>query len=373
MAKRPRKPHKPLAGRDNDYLKIVVPAAARGDVIALGDYLESRADWLGFVGPHGRTLFWEAARGGKAPALRWLAERGADIHAAGCYHAETTVELSPLAIARWRGRSDAVQVLLELGAVDDPYAAAYRGEADVVAAALDADAATLDRPCPLSASGGVPLLAYAVAGGRRALAVDLLARGARTDFAGERLLVWAMWADDHVLCAALLAHGAVPGDGLLVEWAESAELCALARRFGYEPDINGLDGNGFPPLVDACRGNHNAADDVDRVERYLDLGADIMARDAKGKTGLHRAAQAGFLRIPRLLLRAGAELEARDLDGQTPLFDGVRAGRIETVRLLLEEGADAAAEDKRGRTVLHYAKRSRKPAARQIEGLLGAS
>ncbi len=370
MAKRPRKPHQPLAGRDDDYLKIVVPAAARGDVIALEDYLASHADWLGFAGPHGRTLFWEAARGGKVPALRWLAERGADVHAAGCYHAETTVELSPLAIARLRGRSAAAQVLLELGAVDDPFAAAYRGEADVVAAALDGDPAMLDRPCPLSVSGGVPLLAYAVAGGRRALAIDLLERGARTDFAGERLLVWAMWEDDHALCAALLEHGALPEEGLLVEWAESPVLTALAQRFGYEPDINGRDGNGFPPLVDACRGNHNAADDVARVQRYLDLDADIMARDSKGKTGLHRAAQAGFLHIPRLLLGAGADLEARDLDGQTPLFDGVRAGRIETVRLLLEEGAKAAAEDKRGRTALHYAKRSRKPAAKQIEELL---
>ena len=83
---------KQLTGRPDDFLKIAAPAAARGDLEALEVYLEAEPEWLTRVGPHGRTLLWEAARGGKAEAVEVLAERGAPIDVPGCYHHETTIE-----------------------------------------------------------------------------------------------------------------------------------------------------------------------------------------------------------------------------------------------------------------------------------------
>ena len=171
----PEPAFKPLRGRDDDYLKIVVPAAARGDLAALDAYLQERPEDLTRLGPHGRTLLWEAARRGKHEAVRWLADRGAAIDVPGCYHSETTLELTPLAIAQFRRKARAEEVLRELGAEDDLYYAAYCGQAETVLGALRRRRSLLDEAFPLSRDHAVPLLAYALVGSSRQLAVGPVA------------------------------------------------------------------------------------------------------------------------------------------------------------------------------------------------------
>ncbi len=51
-------------GRASDFLKIGVAAVARGDVEAVRAILEERPGWLSRVGPHGRTMLWEASHRG---------------------------------------------------------------------------------------------------------------------------------------------------------------------------------------------------------------------------------------------------------------------------------------------------------------------
>ena len=104
-------------------------------------------------------------------------------------------------------------------------------------------------------------------------------------------------------------------------------------------------------------------DDPARVQRFLDLGADVQARDYKA---LHRAAQAGFLKIGKLLIKAGADLEARDSQGETPLFDAVRHGRLVTTKLLVNHGAKPKITNDRGKSLLEMAERSRKKDKSQI-------
>lgn len=365
---------KPLTGRDDDFLKIVSKAAARGDLEALEAYLTEVPSDLTRVGPHGRTLLWEAARGGKADAVRWLAGRGAAIDVPGCYHSETTIELPPLGIARVKKRKAACAALEELGARYDVYTACYLGQRDEVIVALDADADLVTRPLERKVGPyegyAAPLLAYAVAGGHRDIAADLLERGARVDFPGERLLVWAGWAGDPAIVDLLLRCGAVPAPGVVVDWIDEPELLAVARAHGHDPDVDTPDELGFPPLVDACRGNHNAPDDPSRPRRFLDLGASVNARDHKGKSALHRAAQAGFARITSLLLERGADVHAADGKGETPLFDAVRAGKVGAIPALLAAGADPARRNGASRTPLELARRSRKAAGAAVLELL---
>ena len=65
-------------GKASDFLKIGVAAAARGDVEAVRAILDEWPRWLTRVGPHGRTMLWEASHRGKLGVVEYLVERGAD-------------------------------------------------------------------------------------------------------------------------------------------------------------------------------------------------------------------------------------------------------------------------------------------------------
>ncbi len=92
--------------------------------------------------------------------------------------------------------------------------------------------------------------------------------------------------------------------------------------------------------------------------------------DHKGKTALHRAAQAGFRRIGEVLIKHGANIEAKDDDGETPLFDAVKSAREDTVKLLLKHGASATTANKRGRSVMDFATAAKRPAIRAMTSVL---
>ncbi len=70
---------------------------------------------------------------------------------------------------------------------------------------------------------------------------------------------------------------------------------------------------------------------------------------------LHDAAKRGALRTIRRLHAAGADLNARDRRGRTPLHVAARRGHADALAVLLELGADVRATDARGRTALAYA------------------
>jgi len=57
--------------------------------------------------------------------------------------------------------------------------------------------------------------------------------------------------------------------------------------------------------------------------------------------------------MARLLLDCGAQVDARDIRGRTPLLHAAGAFRLDFVELLLEAGADPNVRDPDGRTALH--------------------
>ena len=76
----------------------------------------------------------------------------------------------------------------------------------------------------------------------------------------------------------------------------------------------------------------------------LDHGADLNARDVKGRTPLMFAANSDLMRLDtvKLLMEKGADLNAKNLDGETVLDLARLRGQTPIVELLVEAGAKGA-------------------------------
>ena len=339
---------KPLTGNHGDFSAIVLKAAASGNLAAVEHYLSVKPEWLHEVGPHGRTMLWEAAYKGRTELVAELIRRGADVGPLGSYYTPMLVELSALAVARLAGRDELAELLEAAGATDDIWAACHRGDLKAISRFLDADSAAANRPArehdqPPPRMGWHPIH-YAVAGGHLD-AVKLLAeRGASV---GPHLELLVDWGERFPrIVAYVIKRAAEEGFTLTDPHAESDV-----------PAIDRPDQQGFPPLIDACRGNHNAQDVPARVIELLVQGASIHVTDYKGKTALHRAGQAGFAQITTLLLDRGAMLELADEKGRTPIFDAIHYGRQAVVEILIRRGANLEHADSRGETPLFVAAR----------------
>lgn len=86
-------------------------------------------------------------------------------------------------------------------------------------------------------------------------------------------------------------------------------------------------------------------------------GADVSARDKRGRTVLHHAAAGGNREtLAYLIPHAHLDLNSRDKYGETPLFHAVRFNRIAMLRYLITEGKlEPHATSSKGKTLLHYA------------------
>ena len=124
------------------------------------------------------------------------------------------------------------------------------------------------------------------------------------------------------------------------EWDEDAQAFTLVAL--RTPDDAEQDG----ALLVAAAGASTEA-----VQRALDNGASVHARDASGETVLHHVTDTA---VAQLLIDAGAAVDAKNVHGMAPLHDQVIWGQIAIVRLLLEAGADVNARDERGWTPLGW-------------------
>ena len=383
-------PNIQLTGKQSDFLKIVAAAAGRGDLETVRQLVNDNPNWIHTVGSHGRTMLWEAVYRGKLEVVQFLLERGADINLPGCYHIEHHLEITPYCVARREGRNLVADYLLEHGAKIDIHTAAYLGDYDAVRSHLDNDASLVNSGYlqTVMLPAGTPVtfehretawatpLCYAVMGRNLAVIELLISRGATIAPYSERLLDYAVVVERVDIAKLLLENGADASKAPRI-LDDNFEMVRLFKAHGVAPaDINVQNHMGWPPLVIACRGDKG--EHPLEIQTLLALGADIDVRNHKGKTALHYAAKAGFLKVINLLIEKGATIDAPDKNGETPLFDAIRStikdGEKQRASLeaLLVKGANPNATNHKGLTPLQVAQRMRRAEAEKVIKLLQA-
>ena len=377
-----------LTGKESDFLKIGVAAAGRGDIDAVKQILNLKPEWIHTVGSHGRTMLWEAAYRGKLDMVKFLIKHGADMNLPGCHLSQHDLEITPYCVARHEGRDAVADYLQEHGAIVDIHTAAYLGDYETVYALLENDANLVNvgyldsvmLPSGQShtvehqyVSWATPLC-YAIVGGNIKIVELLISKGASVREQSGLLLDHAV-SDGRVDIVKLLIENGVDISQAPRVFDDNSDMSNLLKSHGVpSEDINAVDNMGWPHLVYVCRGDKG--EHPEKVLRLLKLGADIDVRSSKGKSALHCAAKAGFLKVIDVLLEKGADIDAVDNRGESSLMEAIRSTikngdkQRATIEALINKGANINLKNKNGQTPLQIAQQMRRDDADKIVTLL---
>ncbi len=370
-------------GKASDFLKVGTAAAARGDLTAVDSILDARPQWLNRTGSHGRTMLWEAAHRGKLAMVEYLAARGADINACGTHYTPYFVEVSCYCIARYKKRDDVADFLLAQGAKTDLHTMAFLGDRQGAEDWLKRQPESLYEGHPQHTMGAMEEsgldfylapapwatpLCYALRGGDAETVEFLIGQGAKIKGYEDDFFIAANNDLDKI--RHLLEHGADPGKLPPIP-PDAGVLFALTSSYGAKtPDTDAYSAE----LVYLCRGDRGG--NPAEVKRLLGLGADINFQDNKGKTALHRAAKAGFVKTIGTLLEYRACADIADTNGETALFEVVHSTikndekRKSAAHLLLKAGADPLRAARKGKTPLSAAKSAKGAVVEQLAEIM---
>jgi ankyrin repeat protein len=335
--------------------------AAKGRTEDVRAALEKDRSFASRRGTHNRTLAWVATYRNRPTILELTLKAGGDCNAPACdpMHATlacdvvqmgTGVAVTPLAIAK-KWQPALVAPLVEYGAIDDVFTAAWLGDLPALRDHVDRNPALVNAIDPVDDFHEVSLLCHAVCGSSVDAVRLLLERGAEVKRHSGQLLNLAVLMNRVDLVKLLIENGAdVQRAGFLGRLDDARRPVA---------DLLTAHGKRVPSwmLPRACRPDVSS-NELHRVEVLLAHGASVDDRGRYGLTALHYAVRGGKLPLIKLLLERGAQADALDEDGLTPLLHlsktRSKADPIPVMELLVASGADVDARDGSQSTLLMY-------------------
>ena len=343
--------------------------AEKGDLAGLKSSLAEQLELVHVRGEDGKTLLWEAARGGHAAVVEYLIDAGADVNAPGLKRpayaltsaVETLVMTTPYCVAKLRKRTRVAAMLLDAGAVVDVFTCALLGDLARVEELVSVAPELAGAWDPAEDVFPVTPLHHAVCGQHGDVVEFLLGQGVEVAGHSMGLLTLAVRRNAMGLARRLIEHGARGDDcGKLLgdvghagrlDWAELLVGCGATadgvvvdgRTLVEFPDVGRLllsHGGQAGALVRLCNGNQgNLGDHPDYVRAVLAAGADVHETDRLGRTALHTSVKSGFLEYVPILLEYGADLERFDGRGHTPVELALAGKSPDAAIPLLEAGA----------------------------------
>jgi ankyrin repeat protein len=264
---------------------------------------EPREKWLPIGG---FTPLMFASREGCVECLKVLIDAKANVNQAD------PDGITPMVNALMNGHTDVAAYLVEHGA--DPNLADKTGRAALYAAVDFHTVPASNRPAPTENDNNmssVDLIRLLLAHGA-SVNMQLKAqipyrtkvdRGSDTMLTtGTTPMIRAAKAGDFAVMALLLENG---GDAKLTTRNGVNALMAAAGLGTKEEDTVGR--------------KKTEKDVIESVTLCLKAGVDINAKDSRGQTALHGAAQKGWDQVVRYLADHGAKLDVKDTKGLTPL------------------------------------------------------
>jgi ankyrin repeat protein len=147
---------------------------------------------------------------------------------------------------------------------------------------------------------------------------------------------------DVSMCAGQYSY-AICGAG----WGGHLEIIRLLVESGA--DLENEDGPDKYRLV------HYGSYNPKMLQICLDNGADINARDSRGRTALYWTGISGLLECAQMLVDAGADIDAEVEGWGSALYCAVKNNHFDVVKLLLDQGARVDVKCANGMTCLHQA------------------
>ncbi|TFA98055.1 Ankyrin-3 [Trichoderma ghanense] len=320
----------------------------------------------------GQTLLAACARDGRATAVQWLVENGADIEA------KDSSNRTPLMQATLKNHDNIIQYLLEKGADNEakdindltPSLVAMIRKNDNLVQDFIEERGNID----IVDECNQALFAIALREKLNSATDFFLRNGFDMDMTAEDKytpLTWAIanGADDVVEWLVKKGANLDKGDGhdksplisAIQKGNKRVVQFLIEKGSGLEVRAPGASLFGSTPLTFAAMEGRK-----DIVEMLLDKGADLEAGDLRGGTALICASRRGHTDVIQLLLEKGANVEARGRTNDTALIEASRQGKEDAIKLLLTHNANMEAKGCGGLTALGCATSWNKPDAVRI-------